>query len=304
MKNRKYLIVAFVSLILSFAIAPLRAISPFETFPLYIGTFIRGIIFWSLTVYFLIKYGNTIKRYKIVLLVLLADLLPDIIVRFFMGHFFESLPSFPDTILQIIVVLSGWWFTWCNKKGRVALAIVNLLVCLGVASYGFVLWNELSFVKNSTFDKLEIVELIKQTESPLLQDSITRYCQNKNLIVYIGGEDDDKNAIGFSFLQKVQGIFKGNDNVAVLSIINLNKLKHQVWTQKAMCLEELKYLVICIDESKSQLPKSALYQWYVVDRNNKIRFREKTHFPENEDGQKPSDKLQFFKELIGWLQKE
>lgn len=203
MKHKAYFLILVISLILTFAVAPLRMFQLFENPPLYLGTLIRGVIFWGVTVYFLAKYSSIVKPYKIVLLVLLADLLPDIIVRVFMGHFIIALPSFPDTILQIIVVLLGWCYARLNNIGKVTLAIVNLLVCAAISSYGFVVWNELDFVKDSRFDKLEVVEILKQADSSLLSDSITTYFQNKNLIVYVGGDNDEANEIGLSFLQKV-----------------------------------------------------------------------------------------------------
>lgn len=133
-------------------------------------------------------------------MVLLADLTPDIIVRVFMGEFMNTLPSFPDTILQIIAVLLGWWYTTFNKTGKVIVSLANLLICIGVSSYGFLLWNEQDFVKNSRFDKLEIGEILNRVDSALLQDNFISNLRDKNLIVYIGGEDFEKNKIGFSFL--------------------------------------------------------------------------------------------------------
>lgn len=192
MKNKAYLIILIVSLILTFAVGPLRMFCLFENPPLYLGTLIRGIVFFGVTVYFLTRYSDRVKPYKIVLLVLLADLVPDIIVRVFMGHFMIALPSFPDTILQIIVVLLGWWYTRLNKVGKVVLALVNLLICIGVSSYGFAQWNELDFVKDGKFKKLEIVDMLEQGDSTLSQDSIISKLQGKNLIVYVGGEDDVK----------------------------------------------------------------------------------------------------------------
>ena len=81
MKNKVYLIILVVSLILTFAVGPFRMFCLFENPPLYLGTLIRGIVFWMLTVYFLSRYSDVVKPYKIVLLVLLVDLVPDITVR-------------------------------------------------------------------------------------------------------------------------------------------------------------------------------------------------------------------------------
>lgn len=299
MKHKAYFLILVVSLILTFAVAPLRMFQLFENPPLYLGTLIRGVIFWGVTVYFLVKYSSIVKPYKIVLLVLLADLLPDIIVRVFMGHFIIALPSFPDTFLQIIVVLSGWWYARLNNIGKVTLAIVNLLVCAAISSYGFVVWNELDFVKDSRFDKLEVVEILKQADSSLLSDSITTYFQNKNLIVYVGGDNDEANEIGLSFLQKVQDEFKGNNEVAVLSLICLDKLEDR--NQKTQFSKETKFPIVYIDKDKSCLDSSALYQWYVIDRNGVIRVREKVHFLGNNDNRKEQNELQFLKKLMAWL---
>ena len=193
--KKKVLVILVVSLILTFAIAPLRMLYLFENPSLYLGTLIRGIVFWAVTVYFLTKYGGVMKSYQIVLLVLLADLVPDIIVRVFMGHFIIALPSFPDTVLQIIVVLLGWWYTRLNKTGKVMLALVNLLVCIGVSSYGFAQWNKLDFVKNSGSKKLEVFEMLNLASSTSSQDSIMNKFQHKNFVVYVGGEDNEKNKI-------------------------------------------------------------------------------------------------------------
>lgn len=149
MKNKAYLIIVVVSLILTFAILPLNAWGLFEHPTLYVGVFIRGIIFWVLTVYFLTKYQHVVKSYKVVLLILVAGLLPDIIARGVMGHFMAALTSLPQPMLLTISVLLGWWYTRLAKRGKIAVAIVNLLLCIGVSSYGFELWNKLDLVKNS-----------------------------------------------------------------------------------------------------------------------------------------------------------
>lgn len=299
MKKKAYLIILVVSLILTFAVGPFRMFCLFENPPLYLGTLIRGIVFWMLTVYFLTRYSGVVKPYKIVLLVLLADLVPDIVVRVFMGHFMVALPSFPDTILQIIVVLLGWWYTRLNKVGKVTLALVNLLVCIGVSSYGFVRWNELDFVKDSGFKKLEIVELLDQADSTLSQDSVLSQLQDKNLIVYIGGEDDERNKIGLTFLQKVQKEFEGNNGVTVLALIYLNNPESR--TSEALLSENINYPIVRMDQDGSQLKNSVLYHWYVVDRNKEIRWRKKIHLQENSDIQKERNELQFLKELIAGL---
>lgn len=296
MKNKAYLVILVVSLILTFAVAPLRMFQLFEAPSLSVGTLMRGIIFWAVTVYFLTRYSNIVKPYRIVLMVLLADLLPDIIVRVFMRDFIVTLPSFPNTLLQIIVVLLGWWYTTFNKTGKVIVALANLLICIGVSSYGFVLWNELGFVKDSRFKKLEIVEILKRADSALLQDSIISKFQDKNLIVYVGGEKDDKNKIGFSFLQKVQEQFEGDQSVAILALLCLDNPENQ--DQSTPLMENSKFPVICMDRDKSQLKRFALYHWYVVDRNKEIRCRNKIAHQDNSDMQK---ELQTFKGLIGWL---
>lgn len=299
MKKKAYLIILVVSLILTFAVGPFRMFCLFENPPLYLGTLIRGIVFWMLTVYFLTRYSGVVKPYKIVLLVLLVDLVPDIIVRVFMGHFMIALSSFPDTILQIIVVLLGWWYTRLNKVGKVTLALVNLLVCIGVSSYGFVRWNELDFVKDSGFKKLEIVELLDQADFTLSQDSVLSQLQDKNLIVYIGGEDDERNKIGLTFLQKVQKEFEGNNGVTVLALIYLNNPESR--TSEALLSENINYPIVRMDQDGSQLKNSVLYHWYVVDRNKEIRWRKKIHLQENSDIQKERNELQFLKELIAGL---
>lgn len=299
MKNKVYLIILVVSLLLTFAVGPFRMFCLFENPPLYLGTLIRGIVFWMLTVYFLSRYSGVVEPYKIVLLVLLADLVPDIIVRVFMGHFMIALPSFPDTILQIIVVLLGWWYTRLNKLGKVALALVNLLVCIGVSSYGFVRWNELGFVKDSGFKKLEIVELLDQAESTLSQDSVISQFQDKNLIVYVGGEDDERNKIGLTFLQKVQKEFEGNNGTTALALIYLNDPESR--TSDALLSENINYPIVRMEQDESQLENSVLYHWYVVDRNKEIRWRKKIHLQENGDIQKERNELQFLRELIAGL---
>lgn len=299
MKKKAYLIILVVSLILTFAVGPLRMFCLFENPPLYLGTLIRGMAFWVLTVYFLTRYSGVVKPYKIVLLVLLADLVPDIVVRVFMGHFMTALPSFPDTILQIIVVLLGWWYTRLHKTGKVTLALVNLLVCIGVSSYGFVRWNKLDFVKDSGFKKLEIVKLLDQADSTLSQDSVLSQLKDKNLIVYIGGEDDERNKIGLTFLQKVQKEFEGNNGTTVLALIYLNNPESR--TSYALLPEDINYPIVRMDQDESQLKSSVLYHWYVVDRNKEIRWRKKIHLQENSDIRKERNELQFLKELIAGL---
>ena len=298
MKNKAYLIILIVSLILTFAVGPLRMFCFFENPPLYLGTLIRGIVFWGLTVYFLTRYSDRVKPYKIVLLVLLADLVPDIIVRVFMGHFMIALPSFPDTILQIIVVLLGWWYTRLNKVGKVVLTLVNLLICIGVSSYGFAQWNELDFVKDGKFKKLEIVDMLEQGDSTLSQDSIISKLQGKNLIVYVGGEDDEKNKIGLTFLQKVQKEFEENSGTVVLALIYHSNSESRTST---LLPENIDYLILSMDQDKSQLKSSVLYHWYVVDRNKEIRWRKKIQLQENNDAQKERNELQFLREFIAGL---
>lgn len=294
--KKKVLVILVVSLILTFAIAPLRMLYLFENPSLYLGTLIRGIVFWAATVYFLTKYGGVMKSYQIVLLVLLADLVPDIIVRVFMGHFIIALPSFPDTVLQIIVVLLGWWYTRLNKTGKVMLALVNLLVCIGVSSYGFAQWNKLDFVKNSESKKLEVFEMLNLASSTSSQDSIMNKLQHKNFVVYVGGEDNEKNKIGLTFLEKVQKEFEGSNDATVLALICFDNPESR--TQNTQLLKNTKYPVISMAQSNSQLKKSALYYWYVVDRNEVIRWRKKIHLQENTDIQKEQNELQFLKELI------
>ena len=299
MKNKAYLIILVVSLVLTFAVGPLRMFCLFENPPLYLGTLIRGIIFWGLTVYFLTRYNSVVKPYKIVLLVLLADLIPDIIVSVFMGHFMIALPSFPDTILQIIVVLLGWWYTRLNKVGKVALALVNLLVCIGVSSYGFVQWNELDFVKDSGFKKLEIVDILEQADCTLSQDSVISRLQGKNLIVYVGGEDDERNRIGLTFLQKVQKEFEGNSGTTVLALICLNN--SESLPLNTLLLEDTDYPIVRMNQNNPQLKKTALYHWYVVDGNKEIRWRKNIRLQDNRDIQNERDDLQFLRELIAGL---
>lgn len=301
MKNKAYSIIFLVSLILTFAIGPLRACTFdfFEDSLLYVGVLVRGIIFFVLTIYFLVKYGDIVKPYKIVLLVLFADLVPDIIVRILMGHFVESLPSFPDTILQFIVVLSAWWYTHLSKMGKVTLALSNLLICIGVSSCGFTFWNELSFVKNTRFDTLATVEILKSTDYPLLPDSITNKIQGKNVIVYIGGEKNEKNKVGLSFLQKVYEEFRGNENVAVLSLIYCDMPEDQA--REAQLSEDTEFPVVYVDRNKSQLKSSDIYKLYVVDTNKKIRYREKIQPLESNDKQKEERDLQFLKKLMNEL---
>lgn len=298
MKNKAYLIILVISLILTFAVGPLRMICLFENPPLYLGTLIRGLVFWVVTVYFLTRYSSVVKPYKIVILVLLADLIPDIIVRAFMGHFMIALPSFPDTILQIIVVLLGWWYTRLNKVGKVALALVNISVCIVVSSYGFAQWNELNFVKDSGFKKLEIVDILEQADSTLSQDSVISKLQGKNLIVYVGGEDDEKNKVGLNLLQKVQKEFEGNSGTVVLALIYHNNSESRTST---LLPENIDYLILSMDQDKSQLKSSVLYHWYVVDRNKEIRWRKKIQLQENNDAQKERNELQFLRELIAGL---
>ena len=298
MKNKAYLIILIVSLILTFAVGPLRMFCLFENPPLYLGTLIRGIVFFGVTVYFLTRYSDRVKPYKIVLLVLLADLVPDIIVRVFMGHFMIALPSFPDTILQIIVVLLGWWYTRLNKVGKVVLALVNLLICIGVSSYGFAQWNELDFVKDGKFKKLEIVDMLEQGDSTLSQDSIISKLQGKNLIVYVGGEDDEKNKIGLTFLQKVQKEFEENSGTVVLALIYHSNSESRTST---LLPENIDYLILSMDQDKSQLKSSVLYHWYVVDRNKEIIWRKKIQLQENNDAQKERNELQFLREFIAGL---
>lgn len=299
MKSKACLIILVVSLILTFTVGPFRMFCLFENPPLYLGTLIRGIVFWGVTVYFLTRYSDRVKPYKIVLLVLLADLVPDIIVRVFMGHFMIALPSFPDTILQIIVVLLGWWHTRLNKVGKVVLALVNLLICIGVSSYGFAQWNELDFVKDSGFKKLEIVDILEQADSTLSQDSVISRLQGKNLIVYVGGEDDEKNKIGLTFLQKVQKEFEGDSGTAVLALICLNN--SESLPLNTLLLKDTDYPIVRMDQDKSQLKSSVLYHWYVVDRNKEIRWKKKIQLQENSDIQKERNELQFLKELIAGL---
>lgn len=291
MKNKSYLIILVVSLILTFAIAPLRMFQLFENPPLCIGTLIRGIIFWVVTVHFLNRYSSKVKPYKIVLMVLLADLTPDIIVRVFMGEFIATLPSLPDVVLQIIAVLLGWWYTTFNKKGKVILALANLLICIGVSSYSFVVWNELDFIKNSQLKKMDIVDILNRGDSVLLQDSIISKLHDKNLIVYVGGEDYEKNEIGLSFLQKVKEEFKGNNNIVVLSLICLDNPKTKQLSVNT------KYPIVCMNMDKSGLKESALYYWYVVDKNKKIRYRNKITLYSKSDMQ---NELQFLKEYVVW----
>lgn len=291
MKNKAYIIILIVSLILTFAIAPLRMFQLFENPPLCLGTLIRGIIFWVVTVYFLNRYSSKVKPYKIVLMVLLAGLTPDIIVRVFMGEFISTLPSLPDTVLQIIAVLLGWWYTTFNKKGKVILALANLLICIGVSSYGFVVWNELDFIKNSQLKKMDIVDILNRGDSVLLQDSIISKLHDKNLIVYVGGEDYEKNEIGLSFLQKVKEEFKGNNSIVVLSLICLDNPKNKQLS------ENTKYPIACMNMDKSGLKESALYYWYVIDKNKKIRYRNKITLHSKSDIQ---NELQFLKEYVVW----
>lgn len=296
MKKKVFLIILTVSLILTFAIAPLRMFYLFENPSLYLGTLIRGIVFWAVTVYFLTKYSGVMKSYQIVLLVLLADLVPDIIVRIFMGHFIIALPSFPDTVLQIIAVLLGWWYTRVNKKRKVMLALVNLLVCIGVSSYGFAQWNKLDFVENRESKKLEVFEILKLGDSTLSQDSIMNNFQHKNLVVYVGGEDGEKNKIGLAFLEKVQKEFEGSNGTTALALICFDNPKDRA--QNTQLLKNTKYPVISMAQNNSQLKRSALYYWYVVDRNEVIRWRKKIRLQENTDIQKEQNELQFLKELI------
>lgn len=294
--KKKVLVILSVSLILTFAIAPLRMFYLFENPSLYLGTLIRGIVFWAVTVYFLTKYSGVMKSYQIVLLVLLADLVPDIIVRIFMGHFIIALPSFPDTVLQIIAVLLGWWYTRLNKTRKVMLALVNLLVCIGVSSYGFAQWNKLDFVKNSGFNKLEVFEMLNLADSTSSQDSIMNKFQHKNFVVYVGGGDDEKNKIGLTFLEKVQREFEESNDTTVLALICLDNLEGRA--QNIQLLKNTKYPVISMARSNSQLKRSALYYLYVVDRNEVIRWRKKIRLQENSDIQKEQNELQFLKELI------
>lgn len=299
MKNKAYLIIVVVSLILTFAILPLNAWGLFEHPTLSVGVFLRGIVFWALTVYFLTRYQHVVKSYKAVLLILVAGLLPDIIARGIMGHFREALTSLPQPILLIIAVLLGWWYTRLATRGKIAVAIVNLLFCIGVSSYGFELWNKLDFVKNSHFDNLEIVDILKQAEQPLLPDSIMSHLQNKNVIVYVGGEEEERNKIGISFLQKVQDEFKENQNVAVLSLICVEK------SEKAFpktSLVDVAYPVVYIGRDHTPFGKSDLYRWYVVDKNSQIKCRDKIKHLEEKDKDYESRQLQFFKEFIEGLE--
>lgn len=296
MKKKVFLIILTVSLILTFAIAPLRMFYLFENPSLYLGTLIRGIVFWAVTVYFLTKYSGVMKSYQIVLLALLADLVPDIIVRIFMGHFIIALPSFPDTVLQIIAVLLGWWYTRVNKKRKVMLALVNLLVCIGVSSYGFAQWNKLDFVENRESKKLEVVEILNLAGSTSSQDNIMNKIQHKNFVVYVGGEDGEKNKIGLAFLEKVQKEFEGSNGTTALALICLDNPEGRA--QNTQLLKNTKCPVISMARSNSQLKRSALYYWYVVDRNEVIRWRKKIRLQENSDIQKEQNELQFIKELI------
>lgn len=296
MKNKAYLIILSVSLLLTFAVGPLRMFQFFENPPLYLGTLIRGILFWAVTVYFTTRYSSMVKPYKIVLLVLLADLVPDIIVRVFMGHFFTALPSLPDAILQIIVVLLGWWYTRINKSGKVILALVNLFVCIGVSSYGFAQWNKLDFVKNSGSKKLEVFDMLNLVSSTSSQDSIMNKFKYKNFVAYVGGEDDEKNKIGLTFLEKVHKEFEGSNDTTVLALICFDNPESR--TQNTQLLENIKFPVISMAQNNSQLKKSALYHLYVVDRNEVIRWRKKIRLQENTDVQKEQNELQFLKELI------
>lgn len=294
--KKKVLIILAVSLILTFAIGPFRMLYVFENPPLYLGTLIRGIVFWAVTVYFLTQYSGVMKSYQIVLLVLLADLVPDIIVRVFMGHFIIALPSFPDTVLQIIAVLLGWWYTRLNKTRKVMLALVNLLVCIGVSSYGFAQWNKLDFVKNSGAKKLEVFEMLNLASFTSSQDSIMNKFKHKNFVVYVGGEDEEKNKIGLTFLEKVQKEFEGSNDTTVLALICFDNPESR--TQNTQLLENIKFPVISMAQNNSQLKKSALYHLYVVDRNEVIRWRKKIRLQENTDIQKEQNELQFLKELI------
>lgn len=304
MKIRIFLIITLVSLLLTFAVAPLRMYSYdiFNDTVLYLGTLIRGLIFWGLTVYFITKYKGIVKPYKIVLLVLFIDLLPDIIVRVFMGHFFSALSSFPDSLLQIAVVLLGWWYAQTNKIGKVVLLLLNIFVCVGVSTYGFVLWNELDMIKNRTSDRLEIIKILKQQDSPVLNDSIINNFQDKTLIVYIGGERDERNMSGISFMKKVYEEFEGKKDIALLSLICLDKTESQV--RKTLPTEKNKFPVFYIEMDKSQIDKSDLYQLYVVDRNAKIRTKEDINLPINEAKKKECHKLKLLRELIEWLNKD
>lgn len=89
--------------------------------------------------------------------------------------------------------------------------------------------------------------------------------------------------------------FKGNNSIVVLSLICLDNLKKQFRNKQLS--ENTKYPIVCMNMYKSELKESALYYWYVVDKNKKIRYRNKITLHSKSDMQ---NELQFLKEYILW----
>lgn len=70
----------------------------------------------------------------------------------------------------------------------------------------------------------------------------------------------------------MQKEFEENSGTVVLALIYHSNSESRTST---LLPENIDYLILSMDQDKSQLKSSVLYHWYVVDRNKEIRWRKK-----------------------------
>jgi thiol-disulfide isomerase/thioredoxin len=128
-------LIIFISLMIFLVVMPIRAIYPTETFnPIWLSSLLSFVAYYFATYFLCKRYQLSVKPKKVLFLILLGLLILQVPFRII--DFKDTLISFPDFLISLLGILSGY-ISFIKRKSKWYLFIAGILLCAYMWFWGY-----------------------------------------------------------------------------------------------------------------------------------------------------------------------